>query len=622
MPRLSLITINSSTATNIMHPSLLLLALTLLFPLSAASLPPSLHNSHLNTHLLHRRKSAAPPQEYIEVTRPLPFDSLTPSCSLNVLSHSFGNTIDLPPTNATYSPPVNCTWSNAVLQLSAASNGSQYDRIAAVWLSGAELLRTSTPEPTPEGVFWKVRKDVTKYSSILRQSNLTLSVMLENIVNDVYTGVYRVNLTFLYYNVSVNGTNTANYPLSMLRPNRKSTIRKLKDHSPVFRNSRNYSVELNENPADLIIPVSALGDEGFWFKIKSESDAVYQGIQIPLNTYRAVIEVYVSFHGNDEFWYTNPPNSYIELNDLPTQRGHGAYREVVVKLDDNVVGSVIPFPVIFTGGINPLFWEPLVAIGAFDLPSYEFDLTPFLGMLLDGKVHFFGLGVTDAISFWLVDANLHLWLDSKVDKVQAGAIKYSDPSSCIERESKFQQLDGEFEIEGERESKFSGWVNSSAGNFTTYVTRKLKFENTIEFKNNGTEKTVEQEVKVTSEVKVEDSATGKEVSRTTVETKYPLELTTTTIVGSGKDNYLVTTKLEQSFKEEKKVGNVQTKIFNTQKSKGWMFVQDHDVLSGSATTDQSFKVEEGSSCYLRKVSAEGGSITSDAKNFLCASATS
>ncbi|KAL0321826.1 UNVERIFIED_CONTAM: hypothetical protein Scaly_2479000 [Sesamum calycinum] len=99
--------------------------------------------------------------------------------------HSFGNTTDLPPTNTTYSPPPDCTWSRAVLHLSAAANGSQHDRIAAVWLSEAELLRTSTPAPSADGVLWNVRKDVTRYSSLLRQSNLTLSVMLQNAVTDV-----------------------------------------------------------------------------------------------------------------------------------------------------------------------------------------------------------------------------------------------------------------------------------------------------------------------------------------------------------------------------------------------------------------------------------------------------
>lgn len=434
--------------------------------------------------------------------------------------------------------------------------------------------------------------------------------MLENIVNEIYTGSYTVNITFLYYNVSTIGS--ANYAYG---PNRKSTIRKLKT-SPLPINM-SKSLELNDNPADLILPISAGGEEGFWFKIQSESDAVFQGIKIPPNTYRAVMEVYISFHGNDEVWYTNPPDYYIEANKLDTKKGHGAYREVLVKVDDNVVGSVVPFPVIFSGGINPLFWEPIVSIGAFDLPSYEVELTPFLGALLDERVHYLGFGIADALSFWLVDANLHLWLDNKTDKVQAGPIKYSNPNMCVERESKFYQLDGKFEVEGEKKTEFSGWVNSSAGNFTTSVTGKIEFENEIQFKNNGTYKKIEHEIKVKKKVEVK-SETGSHVSSMQIEWKYPLDVKLQTLPAAGDGNSLVETELEQKFELQKNIGQFQSKLQSKQECKGWMFILDHDVLSGAATTEQNYEVKDSNGCYTRKVSAESGEISSDTENFLCA----
>ncbi|XP_042033631.1 peptide-N4-(N-acetyl-beta-glucosaminyl)asparagine amidase A-like [Salvia splendens] len=191
---------------------------------------------------------------------------------------------------ANYSSPLDCTWSNAVLQFSGASNGSQYDRISAVWLAGTELLSTSTPEPTPHGISWTFRKDITRHSSLLRRSNLTLSVMLENIVDDTYTGIFHVNITFLFYNI---------------RKSPISSPRKL------IRNFPTGSLELDQIPADLIIPVSAAREEGFWFRIQSENDTVSSEIQIPSNTYRAVIGVYISAHDDDEFWYSNPPDYYI-----------------------------------------------------------------------------------------------------------------------------------------------------------------------------------------------------------------------------------------------------------------------------------------------------------------------
>lgn len=75
-----------------------------------------------------------------------------------------------------------------------------------------------------------------------------------------------------------------------------------------------------------------------------------------------------------------------------------------------------PFPIIFTGGIVPGFWRPIVGIDAFDLKEDEIDVTPWLPLLCDGNQHNFtikisGLTVTsngtnvlseDTLSYWLV----------------------------------------------------------------------------------------------------------------------------------------------------------------------------------------------------------------------------
>ncbi|XP_057779629.1 peptide-N4-(N-acetyl-beta-glucosaminyl)asparagine amidase A-like [Salvia miltiorrhiza] len=562
-----------------MHPSLLL-SLTLILPLSAASSPP-LHLS--KTHLRRPNSAPAPPQQYIEVSRPLPFDSLTPSCTLPLLSNN-------------YSSPTNCSWSNAVLHFSAASNGSHRGRIAGIWLSGAELARTSTPDPTPEGTFWNFRKDVTRYASLLRRSNLTLSLTLHTLAGHLTNDTYHVNITFLYYDVT-----------SLFRPQQSSA-----------------SLELNENPADLIIPISAAGDEGHWFKIQRESDSLLQKIQIPSNTYRAVIEIYVSSHEKDEFWYANPPDYYLEINNLPTKRGHGSYREVVVKLNDNVVGAVIPFPVIYGGGIDSLFWQPLVSIGAFDFPTYELELTPYLGMLLEkgDNPHFLGLEVADALSYWLIDANLHLWLDNNGDRVLAGPIEYSDPRICLERESKFHELDGKFKVEGERKSEVSGWVKSSAGNLTTNVYSKVEFESKIVLKHNGTKMRVKQEVKVVDKVHVR-SDSGQSVAQVARERRYPLQVRATAMAGSEKETYWIAAELEHSLKEEKKgSGGLRSESENRQKCRGWMFVRECEILSGMAATSQSYYAKDGYGCYARRVVAEGGVVKNDTHSVLCAASSS
>ncbi|CAM8955364.1 unnamed protein product [Rhodiola kirilowii] len=47
----------------------------------------------------NRLRSSVPPQQYLELTQPLPSDNILPSCSHPVLlNHSFANTYNRPPT--------------------------------------------------------------------------------------------------------------------------------------------------------------------------------------------------------------------------------------------------------------------------------------------------------------------------------------------------------------------------------------------------------------------------------------------------------------------------------------------------------------------------------------------
>uniref|UniRef100_A0A1J3DDE4 Peptide-N4-(N-acetyl-beta-glucosaminyl)asparagine amidase A n=1 Tax=Noccaea caerulescens TaxID=107243 RepID=A0A1J3DDE4_NOCCA len=580
--------------------------LTLAFLTATTVSLPSSPDRFLKSALTSLR-SPYKPQEYEELSRPLPSDQLTPSCSHVLFRHSFANTINAPPFTAPYTPPSGCTsppWSYVVLELRAASSGDQYDRISGLWLGGVELLRTSTAEPNPTGIFWNVRKDVSRYSSLFMRSDLNVTMMLENIVNDVYTGIYHINVTLQFYEFNPIASNP-----------------KISGRLGVAGSQRRDQTP----PADLIVPLCDEGNRGFWFMIENPAETHSKRIQIPSNTRRIVLELYVSFHGNDEFWYSNPPNSYITTNNLATGRGNGAYREVVVKIDGRYVGSEVPFPVIFTGGINPLFWEPVVAIGAFNLPSYDMDLTPFLGLLLDGKSHEFALGVNDGISYWLVDANLHLWLDHGSSNVEAGSGRYDSPSRHMVRQAKFEEeLDGSFRVEAEVHSEFDGWVKSSEGNLTTMVKSMFKVGNLVKFEQNGSYKRVEQSVKTERVVEV-TSESGEPVKRVVQQRTYPLTVLTSTLgelSANDKEMYLLLTNVSHALEEKYSSGETLTELYNRQESEGWMQVEDHNVLAGEASTRQSFSYVDELSCYSRTIVAANGEITLNSSSDTCASSSS
>ena len=128
-----------------------------------------------------------------------------------------------------------------------------------------------------------------------------------------------------------------------------------------------------------------------------------------------------------EFWYTNVLSTEVATfnSSGTTLLGYGPFREVQLYIDGNLAGVVWPFPIIFTGGIVPGFWRPIVGIDAFDLREDEIDITPWLGLLCDGNSHMFEIRIagladdgrgngqlTEGVgSYWVVTGKVFVWLD-------------------------------------------------------------------------------------------------------------------------------------------------------------------------------------------------------------------
>ena len=142
-------------------------------------------------------------------------------------------------------------------------------------------------------------------------------------------------------------------------------------------------------------------------------------VQIPSNTAQAFLEVLATGAAEEvrslstslaeleliiyyvqEFWYTNVLDEYREVYPDAGLIGRGPFREVQLRIDNLLgqyrlyhlthsvtdrrlictAGVVHPFPVIYTGGANPLLWRPVAGLRAFDIPSFWIDVTPYLPM--------------------------------------------------------------------------------------------------------------------------------------------------------------------------------------------------------------------------------------------------
>ncbi|XP_060200815.1 peptide-N4-(N-acetyl-beta-glucosaminyl)asparagine amidase A-like [Lycium barbarum] len=514
----------------------------------------------------------ATPTTFFEVTKPIKLPKTKP-CSHLILEHDFGFTYGKPPVLANYTPPLNCSsqkFSKIVLEWRATCKGRQFDRIFGVWLSGVEIFRSCTAEPTANGIVWTVKKDITRYSSLLMKDQ-TLAVYLGNIVDSTYTGVYHVKV-FVHF-----------YPAE----------EKLGDL---------------DSGADLIIPISRNSqlNDGLWFEIENSTDVQLKDFKIPQNVYRAVLEVYVSFHENDESWYANPPNEYISSNNL-TIPGNGAFREVVVSLDEMVVGVVWPFTVIYTGGANPLFWRPISGIGSFDLPSYDIEITPLLGNILDGNAHKISFRVADALNVWYVDANLHLWLDGKSKKTEGQLLKYSCSTLSFSLRTNFTRLDGSFITNASRSVKLTGRVKSSYGTITTKSSQGLSYRNYMVMGNEGNLQIVDQIIEFNDTV-------SSSVHSLKSFKKYLFRWYSDN-VDQGNQSYASISNLTLGLDEKRvkasKSGSLVSSVKNLQKAQGYMLVKGQLVVKGLGSTQQVYKYNEDSCCYSRNISSSNYTILYD-----------
>ena len=302
---------------------------------------------------------------------------------------------------AQYQPPA-CAFDRVVLQLDVVSEGRQFDRLAIMYLGDIEVWRTSTAEPKPSpGIVWTVRKDMTAYLSLWREPQ-TLIFDLGNLVNDKYTGAFNATLTATFFESHVLGSNGAS--------------------------------------ADAILPISAgKGAEGKASAFTYPQIPAETVLVLPKNVNRAVLTVAATGQAGEEFWWSNVPEQDKNVFDLEAGPlpGLSSFREVQVRIDDNLVGIAWPFPVVFTGGVAPPLHRPVVDLQAFDLREDEIDISPFLGLLCDGLEHkvsidVFGVNDTDGQSVlaqvpmhWVLSGKLFLWLDGE-DSVTTGSMPRVD----------------------------------------------------------------------------------------------------------------------------------------------------------------------------------------------------
>ncbi|MER7375128.1 peptide-N4-asparagine amidase [Streptomyces lanatus] len=334
------------------------------------------------------------------------------SCQVTVAEAQFR---DFTPYKGTYTPPEGCgdRWSKVVLRMEGKVKGRQYDRLGYLHIGGAEIFRTSTPEPSPDGIEWSVEKDVTRYSDTFR-SGQDVEMLIGNVVDDTYTGIIDVKVTLTFY---------AGRPAAT--PDRVLTLQ----------------------------------------------DGT---LTTPRNSERVVAEVYATGSGGgcEEFWYLSAPDPAP----YSCKATGGPYREVQIKVDGQLAGIAAPFPHVWTGGwSNPFLWYVTPGPRAFDVKPIEYDLTPFAGLLNDGRTHRVEVsvvGVPEGQSGWSAPVNVLVWQDAKSAHVTGGLTGHR--AGDLANSSTYTPgSEHRVDTEGGHRLTVSGYVDTSHGRVTTTVRRSL-----------------------------------------------------------------------------------------------------------------------------------------------------
>ena len=351
----------------------------------------------------------------------------TRSCKVLLFQTTFqsGSTVY----DGRYAPPADCThpWSMIEIDWNGTVIGSGTDRIGAIWISGAEIFRTSTPETDDSS--WHVEKDVSEYSSLLKSSQNLTSIIT------AYSGHIRIVATLSFYETSQQ------YPVA---------------YAP-----------------DVIIPVSNVQSPP-WITISTGQTIANVSVSLPKNILNVTLEVYATGHHCDETWF----DSYIVSSSGCASSD--AFRETEIFLDGNISGVVWPVPVIYTGGINQNLWETIPAVNALNIPPIGVPLTPFSSRMADGRLHTIGFRVTGNMGWWLIDANMLVSRDLGSQTVSGNLTKYETPDVNRQSSTGIDWVLSRVTI-SETENRnlvISGYVNTSIGTIFTTVRETMSMSNT------------------------------------------------------------------------------------------------------------------------------------------------
>jgi hypothetical protein len=283
--------------------------------------------------------------------------------------------------------------------------------------------------------------------------------------------------------------------------------------------------------------------------LNTTTDQLSEQVTLPSNVVRAYLDVIAQSQSNDEFWYTCVPN---DVTGPLESCGNTGFRETEISIDGTPAGVAPVYPWIYTGGIDPFLWFPLPGVQTLDFKPYRVDLTPFAGLLANGDAHTVALSVFNADSYFLVTANLLVYVDHGKDVVEGKLVSDNLSAAPTPTVDENLNLDSSgngtatVSVASKRRFTISGYVNTSHGRVTTTVEQEVDFLNEQKFTLSATEYVQD----ITQSTTVASTTTTSGEGRTTVAQanfSYPLTVDIDVQVNSDGSESQTTTTDQQDI---------------------------------------------------------------------------
>lgn len=475
-----------------------------------------------------------------------------------------------------YAPPAGChgPWAKVVLEADFdVSAGRQFDRTAIIHLGGVNLYYGTTMEPRKAiAPVWHVERDVTDYAALLAQPGAG-EVLIANVVNETYTGRLTASARLLFY------------PAAASTP------------APAA--------------PQVVLPIS----NGL-AKLTKGNDRLVQTAVLPTNVERLALDVIAQGQADDEFWYDCVPDALA--SDKEGRCRGGAFRQVEVFIDGQRAGLASLFPWIFTGGINPYLWFPVPAPETLNFTPSRIDLTPFAGMVNDGRPHRIEVSVPGVRNYYLVTASLLVWRDAGVSSTRGRLVRNTlaaprETTDTRRVKADKQGLNGRIDTRLVQDGEVAGVLQTSHGEVATRVRYAMSFSNRQDYVSN--DKVQIGRMRQSTRLRIDTRRTDPSGTATRREVlSYPLStVTQETVTADGTDQTAaVDLTLARTEREVASDGRVWTRVLSNHvapTAHGQFNRAARRFQNASGSSVQQYRLEDSAvGCYGRAVVVKDNAV--------------